>query len=41
MEIVLEGGRRIIVGKDVDAAALLRIVDVLERRPVSRSYGEG
>jgi transposase len=41
IEIVLAGGRRIIVGKDVDAAALLRIVDVLERRPVSRSYGEG
>jgi transposase len=32
IEIVLGGGRRIIVGKDVDTAALRRIVDVLERR---------
>lgn len=32
IEIVLDGGRRIIVGKDVDTAALRRIVDVLERR---------
>ena len=32
IEIVLEGGRRIIVGKNVDAATLRRIVDVLERQ---------
>ena len=32
IEIVLFGGRRIIVGKDVDAASLGRILDVLERR---------
>jgi transposase len=32
IEIVLSGVRRIIVGKDVDTAALRRIVDVLERR---------
>ena len=32
IEIVLGGGRRIIVGKDVDTTALRRIVDVLERR---------
>ena len=32
IEIVLSGGRRVIVGKDVDAAALERILDVLERR---------
>ncbi|MDE2498566.1 MAG: transposase [Alphaproteobacteria bacterium] len=32
IEIVLDRGRRIIVGKDVDTAALQRIVDVLERR---------
>jgi len=32
IEIVLDGGRRIIVGKDVDTAALRRLVDVLERR---------
>jgi transposase len=32
IEIVLGGGCRIIVGKDVDTAALRRIVDVLERR---------
>lgn len=30
--IVLEGGRRIVVGKDVDAAALRRIIEVLESR---------
>jgi transposase len=41
IEIVLVGGRRVFVGKDVDVAALGRIVDVLERRPVGRSYGEG
>ena len=32
MEIVLAGGRRVVVGADVDAAALARVVDVLERR---------
>lgn len=37
IEIVLGGGRRIIVGKDVDTAALRRIVEVLEERPVRRS----
>jgi transposase len=34
IEIILDGGRRIIVGKDVDAAALRRIVEVLEGRLV-------
>ncbi|HET8728346.1 MAG TPA: transposase [Alphaproteobacteria bacterium] len=32
MEIVIEGGRRVIVGADVDAAALARVLAVLERR---------
>src|SRR5271165_898832 len=32
MEIALANGRRIIVGADVDARALARVVDVLERR---------
>ena len=32
MEIVLADGDRIIVGKDVDAAALARVVKVLSRR---------
>ncbi|MFP4361533.1 MAG: IS66-like element accessory protein TnpA [Alphaproteobacteria bacterium] len=32
IEIVLAGGRRVVVGADVDAAALARVVDVLERR---------
>ncbi|HEY0283132.1 MAG TPA: hypothetical protein VGC27_10975 [Rhizomicrobium sp.] len=32
IEIVLEGGRRIVVGKDVDATALRRIIEVLERK---------
>ena len=42
IEIVLACGHRLIVGKDVDVSALWRIVDVLERRPVSRSpQGEG
>ena len=31
IEIILAGGRRIIVGRDVEAAVLRRIVDVLER----------
>ncbi len=42
MVIVLPGGSRVIVGNDVDAAALRRVVDVLVRRPVGRSpQGEG
>jgi transposase len=41
IEIVLGSGRRVIVGPDVDATALERILDVLERRPVRRSLGEG
>lgn len=32
MEIVLPGGSRLIVGSDVDAAALRRVLDVLGRR---------
>jgi transposase len=32
MEIVLANARRIIVGSDVDAAALARVIGVLERR---------
>lgn len=32
IEIVLGRGRRIVVGSDVDAAALGRVLDVLERR---------
>jgi transposase len=32
MEIVLSGARRVIVGSDVDAAALVRVIDALERR---------
>lgn len=32
IEIVLGRGRRIVVGSDVDAAALRRVLDVLERR---------
>ena len=32
MEIVLTGGRRVIVDNGVDAAALARVIDVLERR---------
>ncbi len=32
IEIVLVNGRRIVVGADVDAAALARVVAVLERR---------
>lgn len=34
IEIVLDGGRRLIVGKDADMAVLERILDVLERRGV-------
>ena len=32
MEIVLGGGERVIVGADVDATALARVVKVLSRR---------
>jgi transposase len=32
MEIALANGRRIVVGADVDSAALTRVLDVLERR---------
>ena len=32
MEIVVSGARRVIVGSDVDAAALMRVIDALERR---------
>jgi hypothetical protein len=32
MEIVIGKGRRIIVDAGVDAAALARVIDVLERR---------
>ncbi len=32
MVIVLSGARRVIVGSDVDTAALRRVLDVLERR---------
>jgi transposase len=32
MEIVLARGNRVIVGRDVDAAALARVVEVLSRR---------
>ena len=32
MEIALAGGERIVVGADVDAAALARVVNVLSRR---------
>ena len=32
MEIVLAGARRVIVDKGVDAAALARVIEVLERR---------
>jgi transposase len=37
IEIVLAGGLRLIVGKDVDTVALRRILDVLEERHVRRS----
>lgn len=32
IEIVISGGRRVIVDSDVDPAALMRVLDVLERR---------
>jgi hypothetical protein len=32
MEIVLAGAQRVIVARDVDAAALARVIEVLERR---------
>ncbi len=40
MEVVLEQGRRIIVDRTVSAAALSRVLGVLERRPAGRSLGE-
>jgi hypothetical protein len=40
MEIVLEGGGRIIVDRTVNAAALARVMGVLGRQPVGRSLGE-
>lgn len=33
MEIIIPNGRRVVVGPDVDRAALTRVLDVLERRP--------
>ncbi len=41
IEIELVGGYRIRVDAQVDAAALRRVLDVLERRDVCRSPGEG
>jgi hypothetical protein len=32
MEVVLADGRRVIIDKDVDTAALMRVVGALERR---------
>jgi transposase len=32
MEVVLPGGERVIVGADVDAAALARVIKVVSRR---------
>jgi hypothetical protein len=32
MEVVLPGGERVIVGADVDAAALARVIKVVLRR---------
>ncbi len=32
IEIVLSGGRRVLVGKDVDTAALKRVIDALDSR---------
>jgi len=40
MEIMLDRGRRVIVDRTVSAAALARVLGVLERRPVGRSLGE-
>jgi transposase len=41
MEIVLAGGSRVIVDREVSAAALARVIGILERRLVCRSPGEG
>jgi transposase len=41
IEIELAGGYRVRVGSGVDGKALRRVLDVLERRPVCRSLGEG
>jgi hypothetical protein len=32
MEIVLSGAHRVIVGSDVDSAALMRVINAIERR---------
>jgi transposase len=37
IEIVLGSGRRVIVGKDVDANTLKRVLAILEDQPVCRS----
>jgi transposase len=41
IEIELVGKYRVRVGGGFDGKALRRVLDVLERRPVSRSLGEG
>ena len=41
IEIEVAGKYRIRVGSGVDGKALRRVLDVLERRPVCRSPGEG
>ena len=41
IEIEVAGGYRVRVDAQVDAAALHRVLDVLERRAVDRSLGEG
>jgi transposase-like protein len=41
IEIEIAGKYRIRVGSGVDGKALRRVLDVLERRPVCRSPGEG
>lgn len=42
MEIVVCGDRRVIVGRDVDPAALARVLEVLEGRPACpKPKGEG
>ena len=41
IEIDLGGGYRVRVGNGVDTQALRRVIDVLERRAVCRSPGEG
>jgi transposase len=41
MEVVSANGRRIVVGADFDAHALRRLLDVVERGAVCRSFGQG